>query len=179
MPDHPDEPNAADPSTVGEHLDALMRVAIARRDEGRLGEAIDLLAEAADLAVRIDRVPTYVLAMTALGDAHTAEERFADAVTCYAAGYRVVRDVVDWPEMEGTLSWRLAGAEAAVRAGIPVPEDLVRAAAPTSGQRWVSECDEDLVEDDHIPAHAVRRFWEVRDGLVTGTTVANPRYRRG
>ncbi|NEA68778.1 tetratricopeptide repeat protein [Streptomyces sp. SID12488] len=171
---------AAGPAQLADHAAVLVRAGDIYRSAGRLQEAAACLTEALDAYRRLDDLPGEMRTLSGMSFVLRAQDRFAEAADCCRRSLTIATDL-GWEEMADALQWRIAAMEAADRAGIDVPDELVKTALHGKpGEDWVHEIDGRRVRGDHAPPEAVIRSWQVGpDRLLTGVVIPNAKYRAG
>ncbi|WP_329282145.1 tetratricopeptide repeat protein [Streptomyces sp. NBC_01451] len=169
---------AAGPAQLADHAAVLVRAGDVYRSADRLQEASACLTEALDAYRRLDDLPGEMRALTGMSLVLRVQDRFAEAADCYRRSLAIAEGL-GWEETRDALQWRIAAMEAADRAGIDVPDDLVKAALHGEpGEDWVYEIDGARVKGDHAPPEAIIRAWQVGpDRLLTGVVIPNANYR--
>jgi tetratricopeptide (TPR) repeat protein len=168
----------AGPAQLADHAAVLVRAGDVYRSAGRLPEASACLTEALDAYRRLEDLPGEMRTLSGMSFVLRAQDRFAEAADCCRRSLVIATDL-GWEEMGDALQWRIAALEAADRAGIDVPDELVKAALHGKpGEDWVYEIDGSLVRGDHAPWEAIIRAWQVGpDRLLTGVIIPNADYR--
>lgn len=166
------------PAQLADHAAVLVRAGDVYRSAGRLPEASACLTEALDAYRRLEDLPGEMRTLSGMSFVLRAQDRFAEAADCCRRSLVIATDL-GWEEMGDALQWRIAALEAADRAGIDVPDELVKAALHGKpGEDWVYEVDGSRVKGDHAPPEAIIRAWQVGpDRLLTGVVIPNADYR--
>ncbi|MEU6224517.1 tetratricopeptide repeat protein [Streptomyces sp. NPDC047042] len=169
---------AADPARLADHAAVLVRAGDVYRSADRLQEAYAVLTEALDAYRRLDDLPGEMRVLSGMSFVLRAQDRFAEAAECCRRSLDIATGL-GWEQMRDALQWRIAAMEAADRAGIDVPDELVKAALHGKpGEDWVYEIDEKRIKGDHAPPEAIIRAWQVGpDRLLTGVVIPNANYR--
>jgi tetratricopeptide (TPR) repeat protein len=163
---------------LADHASVLVRAGGVYRSADRLQEASACLTEALDAYRRLDDLRGEMRALSGMSFVLRAQDRFAEAADCCRRSLAIATDL-GWEEMRDALQWRIAAMEAADRAGIDVPDELVKVALHSKpGEDWVYEVDESRIRGEHAPPEAIVRAWQVGpDRMLTGVVIANANYR--
>jgi len=169
---------ATDPTHLPDHAANLVRAGDVYRWADRPEEAAACLAEAVEAYRQLDDLAGEMRALSGMHFVLRAQGRFTDAADCSRQSLAIATKL-GWEMMRDAIQWRIAAMEAADRAGIDVPDELVKAAMHGKPEGiWVYEIDQNLVKGDHAPPESIIRAWQVGPNrLLTGLVIPNPEYR--